>query len=494
MKKIDVHSHIFDLNFLPVAGSIRGISKNFKPLPNGVPVFLCRLIAWYYLKKMKDGGANNKLKPSVYKSFDQNFDDLFDINVISKVGFSFESQEEEREFYEFINQEVGDVRFKDIEISEKVLRAANLNASNKVSDLLNQDKKNKSFLAIPWSRVLWLVVKYLGKKLYRKHLKPHLDWFNFMTNRYTKITESLFKEYPDIDIFIHHDMDMDDWYELAPPTYSYDQQVEKVSALAKKHAGKLIPFYAYNPKADITKLEVAILGSKKADGTRGESKGYKGVKFYPPSGYKPWYDNQDDPYQKSNLVLFQLCEENNIPVFTHCNYGGMQAGKDTWRNNNVEYWKTVLVHFPKLKLCFGHSGGDEGWLGEFDHWQLESMGHDTFEKSFPGQIYQLSITYENVYCDFGYLPEVVDTPYRDGSEARNKIIGKLHECFENSGTAPYQFQNKIMYGTDWHMLMKDHGYEDYYSTFSKMFDDPRIDSHKNNFFGGNAMKYLGLEE
>jgi predicted TIM-barrel fold metal-dependent hydrolase len=484
MKKIDIHSHIFNLHFLPVAGAIRGISMNF--LPKGLPVPFCKAVAWFYLRKMKNGFVDGTKSLANFQNSNQSFNELFDDNSLSDFELEFDNLTEEKEFYEFIKQEAGDIVLGEMDIDPKELATAGLEESDTINEILDKKTTQKSLLAVPWGFILKIIVKFIGKLVYKRYLKNPLDWFSFMTKSHISITRELFREYPEIDVFVHHDMDMDDWYELAPPEYSYDEQVELVSELIEEYNGKLIAFYAYNPKVGIEKLEEAILGTKLEDGNRGSTKGYKGVKFYPPSGYKPWYDDQDNTYQINNLALYNLCESNNVPIFTHCNYGGMQASNDTWLNNDVKHWSKVMSNFPDLKLCFGHGGGDEGWLGEFDNEKLMQLGHDSFEKSFPGQIYKLCITYPNVYCGFGFIPEVMR------SDERQAFYERIVSSVENSQTADFPFNTKMMYGTDWHMLMQEHAYEDYYSSFVKLFKRKKLKEYKDVFFGGNAANYLGI--
>lgn len=477
--KVDVHSHVFNLHFLPVAGAIRGISKNFSLTPKGLPIFLCNLIAWYYLKKMERGEVDQTKSLHEYEHIDQNFEDLINPLAIDHSGLGLKDPSQDQELKDFIIDQTGDQTLNEIGIAQADLEELNLSGNETVKEFLGTNKMNEAFVAIPWGKIAWFIVRYVAKWAYNRYLKPYLNWFNFMTKDYEVITRELFADYPQIDFFIHHDMDMDDWYELAPPTFSYEEQVNRVSVLAKGSNGKLIPFFAYNPKKSLELLKVAI------DYNGNDNhKGYKGVKFYPPSGYLPWYEDSNNPWQVRNLELFQFCSDNDIPVFTHCNYGGMQAGGDYWKNNDVAYWEKVLIKFPTLRLCFGHSGGDEGWLGEFDNKKLQQMGHDTFEKTFSGQIYKLCTTYQNVYCEFGYLPEIMKV------EERNKFRQQLVSCIQNTTVLP--FSKKIIYGTDWHMLMQEHGYQDYYNSFDKLFNHESLKAYKDQFFGLNALNYLKM--
>lgn len=478
--RVDIHSHVFNLHFLPVAGAIRGISKNYPISPNGLPVFLCKLIAKYYLKKMEEGAVDQSITIKDFWDKDQDFEDLvrFSQDNYSTIGLS--SQEDD-ELKEFIALHAGELTLNEVGVDEESLSESKLSGQETVNEFLGSQMISVSDASLPWGRIIWFIVKFIAKWAYKRYLKPYLDWFSFMTKDYEVIAEELFAEYPEIELFIHHDMDMDDWYELDPPTYHYDEQVDRINDLAGKHKGKLIPFYAYNPKKTLDKLRQVV-----AYGDSNNLSNYRGVKFYPPSGYQPWYDDESNNYQVRNLELYNFCIEHDIPVFTHCNYGGMEAGKDYWRNNDVAHWSKVLAEFPSLRLCFGHAGGDAGWLGDFESKKLKSMGHDTFEKSFPGQIYYLCTHYENVYCEFGYLPDIMHL------DERIKFRSQLAKCIEVSTSSSYPFSSKIMYGTDWHMIMQEHGFHDYYDSFVKLFEHKSLRDYTNQFFRQNAMEYLKL--
>ena len=61
-------------------------------------------------------------------------------------------------------------------------------------------------------------------------------------------------------------------------------------------------------------------------------------------------------------------------------------------------WLLVLRKQPEMKLVLAHSGGGWGWVGTDRRW----------ERSFARQAFNLCVTFDNVYCDFGYMDEVLD--------------------------------------------------------------------------------------
>lgn len=431
---------------------------------------------------MERGEVDQSMSMKDFEEQDQNFENIINLDAIHHSPLNLDVPADDEELRGFILEHVGNLTLAEIGVDEQDLIDGQISSQDTVTEFIGKNQIKSSFVSLPWGRIVWFIIRFVTRWAYKRYLKSYLDWFNFMTKDYNRITRELFAEYPEIDIFIHHDMDMDDWYELAPPKLPYEEQVKRVNDLAGRYGGRIVPFFAYNPRKSLDHLKASINHS----GNNTDSH-YIGVKFYPPSGYQPWYDDQSNDWQIRNLELYTFCVKHDIPVFTHCNYGGMEAGKDYWKNNNVEYWKKVLEKFPSIRLCFGHSGGDAGWLGDFDSKKLKELGHDTFEKSFPGQIYHLCINYKNVYCEFGYLPDIIDL------DNRNKFRKRLVQCIEDSVSDKYKFSEKMLYGTDWHMIMQEHGYHDYYESFTKLFMHKSLRPYRDEFFSRNALAYLKMK-
>ena len=140
----------------------------------------------------------------------------------------------------------------------------------------------------------------------------------------------------------------------------------------------------------------------------------------------------------------------------------------------------MLQQFPKFRLCFGHSGGVEGWFNT-DRWSATN-------ESYGEIVYRLCKTYENVYCDTGYLEEILST------EKRSNFVKRLKEALANTTGGPYPFGDKVMYGSDWHMIVALRSHRDYLKTFQNIFDDPGLRKYRTRFFSGNAVQFLKLWE
>jgi len=54
----------------------------------------------------------------------------------------------------------------------------------------------------------------------------------------------------------------------------------------------------------------------------------------------------------------------------------------------------------------------------------------------------------------------------------------------------YDFSEKIMYGTDWHMVGMVNDAVKYYMVLSEMFERPKLRNFKSGFFSENALRFL----
>jgi len=280
----------------------------------------------------------------------------------------------------------------------------------------------------------------------------------------------------DVDLAVHHMMDLEAHYPPDPPLYDYASvQIPRIRALAEQSGGKVVVFAAFDPYRQNCQ---AIIESAVAQGCIG-------VKFYPPSGYRP-SGNQDGTYDgpparvldERNNRLFKFCSQQGIPVFTHCTPGGFQAGEGYGLHSDPKYWRPVLERYRDLIVGFGHSGGAEGWFAE-----NTPEGDAIFYNSFAGGCFDLMREFDNVYLDFGYLDEVSEeAQLRRISERLQTLLGATPKLGE-----------RFMYGSDWHMLYNEARSADYLRAFEELFTSD-LEPYREKFFSGNARKFLRLAE
>jgi predicted TIM-barrel fold metal-dependent hydrolase len=228
-----------------------------------------------------------------------------------------------------------------------------------------------------------------------------LRWIALMTSRDTNIARTLCDVSPGIGLFIHHMMDIENWYRFRSFYSVRPVQLSLVRDLLVGSDGRLVPFVAFDPKRGTGLKEVKA----------GIELGCAGVKFYPANGYKP--SSNGTKIQKAVDALFEWCEAEGVPIFTHCTPSGFEAkiGKSGC-NANPELWTPVLKRWPGLRLCFGHAGGHKGWVGETD----DKCGKG--KKAFAEKVIELcSDPNLQVYCEIGYLSTLFQDGPRDKSRS-----------------------------------------------------------------------------
>lgn len=306
-----------------------------------------------------------------------------------------------------------------------------------------------------------------------------VDWILFLMIHESRLEKAYGQAWDgdhSVGLRVHHMMDMENHYKSKRVLYSLPERHKRMLELAKRAGSTLLGFTAFDPfRNDCLAIIEAAIGS-----------GFRGVKFYPPNGYRPIGnhagDIQDGPSHEvvndRNLAFFQWCamKERDIPIFTHCTESGaVESRPGTGKFADPAGWGTVLEQdgLGSLRLCFGHAGGQEGWFAKSE---------DDFNNSYAGEVFRLCTKYPNVYCDFGYFDCVL-------RERKAKaFIVRLTAAIE---AAPV-FANKCCFGTDWHMLAKLNSRK-YISRFLDIMEATEpLRQHKVQFFGGNLRNYLKI--
>ena len=88
---------------------------------------------------------------------------------------------------------------------------------------------------------------------------------------------------------------------------------------------------------------------------------FRGVKIYPNLGYYP-YDKNEATLKERLKEVYQICVQQNVPVMTHCNTGGMYKYgyklADRVRVGHPYNYKSILEdkQFEGLRLCLAAVG------------------------------------------------------------------------------------------------------------------------------------------
>ncbi|MFW6457460.1 MAG: amidohydrolase family protein, partial [Planctomycetota bacterium] len=164
---------------------------------------------------------------------------------------------------------------------------------------------------------------------------------------------------------------------------------------------RLLPFIAADPRRD----NVVDLVTKNL-----ERECFAGVKMYPVMGFTP-----DD---RRLYPLYEYCEHHDVPITTHCQWGGIPGLHDYYDLADPDYWETVLDDFPALTVNLAHNGHPGS------PWQR--------------QIRRIILNNPNVYTDLSYALAMWIIPWLYFRQVR-KMLRTPH------------LQDRVLYGTDWYM-------------------------------------------
>jgi predicted TIM-barrel fold metal-dependent hydrolase len=303
----------------------------------------------------------------------------------------------------------------------------------------------------------------------------YLQWITLMTWCEHKIWAAARAAYPRLNLSVAHMMDMENYYPPSKPTYPYpDAQVIRMLNLVQKSGGKLMTFVAFDPARSDWE---SIIGDALAAGCAG-------VKFYPPNGYSA-FDKSTGKVPERTAALFRYCITNDVPIFTHCTPHGFEAltgnGKkyadpDLWRRA-LEYEENGQQPFRNLRLCLGHSGGEQGWFPE-------DGAPPSSSPPFSAQVISLCRRFPNVYCEVAYLDAILK------KEGQRRFQNALRTAIVAQGD--FAFAKKIMYGSDWHMIHKIRNHRQYLPAFIEALGHEEWDPVRDDFFFNNAVRWLNL--
>lgn len=344
-------------------------------------------------------------------------------------------------------------------------------------------------------------------------------------------------------------MDMEHVYD-DKPTVAYRDQHQIWAEIQQRRGDRFQFLTAFDPFRKDPDFTVV---------NDGMQRGATGVKFYPPSGYRPgetvitpsqcgWFwplsfffcsakhaqwqsrygdldsytvrarwrdklfDEQNQPVDPDaisdarfldliNLAFFRFAVARDIAVFSHHTNQGFEAVAGYGKTYaNPRYWDRILrvPGLEKLRLLLAHSGGDGWYLSEAD-----------WNASFAKQAYQLCVTYQNVYCDFGFHDQVTSAAgwlalrerllaMFDAEQSTppnsSLSIGDLARIDYRIQHAPtrYSIFRKIIYGTDWTMVARLKN-RDFVNSFRTVFEHPKLVQYRSSFFATNAREAFKLE-
>ncbi len=369
-------------------------------------------------------------------------------------------------------------------------------------DILVNYIQNGSRGGLPFQGDKERVVEAFGIAIY--NILALLDhdrtlWLGLLLGSQQEILDRLFVDMEPVQTFVHEMIDMDvliDPDDEDVARLDRASRVEKVIQgveYAETHGRTIYPFLGYNPRFvdSFNTIKRELVDTPEAD------RRFMGVKFYPPLGYKPVDDNP--AYNTANRNLFQLCEENEIPIFAHSQEDSLRAKNNFIKYANPENWIPVLETWPNLRLFLGHAGGmkkvttfNRGRI--YNGWLASQPGpYDDFIGSWAHTVVKLCCKYSNVYCGFGAYREIEND--QNMQALKQNLIRVLNGDGLPDIESHEKFLSRVCYGSDWHMIYgHDHQdiSEEYVNRFINLFSEEPLKPYQDNFMFKNAKAFLRL--
>jgi len=193
---------------------------------------------------------------------------------------------------------------------------------------------------------------------------------------------------------------------------------------------------------------------------------FAGIKVYPPLGFDPWPDKEDE--LKKVKCLYDFCSKKGIPVTAHGSESGFVVvpKKEVKNYTAISKWKCVLESYPKLKLNLAHFPIGEKFLKLFP------------KKQRLKEVLGLVQNFDNVYVDFS-CRALTDQYYVQ----LKKLIESLH------GEQEAKLKDRILFGSDFTVnLMSIESYNKYLDIFSQTTS--LDDEEKDTFCCVNPERFL----
>lgn len=343
-----------------------------------------------------------------------------------------------------------------------------------------------------------------------------IDWGILLSKERTSIVEELLEFSNPFNVDLHTPLvtDFTFWFEQSKinedgKDIPIHVQIDEIyESIILKKQGKIHPFVPFCPARAIAfekKLKDPygnpILDPYKMVEDAVKKKGFIGLKLYPAIGYRPrrnsvvedkrkrkipFYKNferysgfESQDYERVLSKIFDICIELDIPVTTHSAMGGLEAfPNSSYVFGHSGVWDYLLredKYKNKLKLNLAHFGWHDDYsLGDPDGWAED--------------ICNLIAKYETVYTDVGLVKA-----FANKKLAKNKFRDIF--CYYP------EVKDKILFGTDWHPLVKEKCYNSFSGTLNHIFQE--LIREKNNvcsqsdndkFLGLNAVNFLGLNK
>lgn len=275
-------------------------------------------------------------------------------------------------------------------------------------------------------------------------------------------------------------VDFNYWLDRPDRVSRLEDQVLLHEQLSLLSRGYLMPVVAYNPWVDIKENDASIALVERAV----RQHGCVGAKIYPSMGFYP-YGNASLPFHSPEprpdpvlldrklAAFYALCDDLGIPVMAHANASnGRDAAHDALAG--IVGWDVLRRQQGLLKglsVDAGHFGGEHAHGGE--DWTDAFVA--LMQREGP----------LHIYADLGYWRRLPQAPAIAAKLGRVLAVG-----LPSGGTVA----DRVLYGSDWHMLSKEPGWEAYaeqVASIIRVLDTTQTFADK--ILGGNALRCYGLD-
>jgi len=294
----------------------------------------------------------------------------------------------------------------------------------------------------------------------------------------------------------------DDLVEEQSKYETWEEQVAKTESVLVRSPWKILSMYHFEPRRyEFNKNWKKQLFEE--DICKDNNILYLGFKIYTSLGYKP-YDNRLKILSGYNN-FYSECQKRNLPIMNHCTPEGMythdrekyisyihpddpedeQRDQDDYFENEFispDAWKAVLMDYRELKLCLAHLGGNTSIGKEWGKTMLGMISGYKFIDD--NKIEESNNIYPNLYVD-------ISSSLTSGSW-KKFFKDTLCKTYQTNREAFSRIKKRILFGTDWYMILRDSvRYHQYCRKAKKLLDS--IDS-EFWFYATfiNPMRFFGL--
>lgn len=221
-------------------------------------------------------------------------------------------------------------------------------------------------------------------------------------------------------------------------------------------------------------------------------KGFIGVEVYPPMDFSPSGVYPDDtnglcfpkaaekhggdfPARIDTALerLYRFCNDNDVPIMAHAT-NRQGAGAAFGKRAHPKFWRKVLEDYGNLRSNLAHFGFFE-----------EKDRNKNWEKEVVDLVRSFNQTRPRVLADLGDFSHMLQA-----SPTRKRVLAEFLELKKQHGG----LEKFLMFGTDWTMLARNVGYQNYVPRMAAFLKEANFDdAARQSIFHENEIAFFGLD-